>query len=119
MEAELFPDRKIADHATNSTAGADPSTTGTAPAIGPPPSAVRAKFTVQDRTEHGPMNAGGWSVRLSPVIGGSPEDQAFWEATPGGELTLQVVSGETAALFTPGTDLYVTFTAVEPAAPPS
>ena len=66
---------------------------------------VVAKFTVESRTE---LNGGSRSIRLTAVTG-EPEDRAFWEATPAGEIELQLVNPQTADLFSPGKSFFGEF----------
>lgn len=55
----------------------------------------------------------GHSVAFRPVTGGSPENERFYKYTPGGEITLSVVSQDIAANFMVGKDYYVDFTAAD------
>lgn len=65
----------------------------------------RCKFRVISRTE----TTGGWELYAVPVGGGSPgeENNKFFEATPDGELKLQVVKGDIAERFNPGDEFYI------------
>ena len=44
-------------------------------------------------------------VSMTPVTGGSDEDNSFWEATPGGSLELSVVNKK--IKFEPGKSYYL------------
>ncbi len=71
---------------------------------------VRAKCRVNSiaRTEWG------HTVTLSPVTSGSPENESFFKATPGGKIELSVVNDATIELFgKPGDSFYVDFTKAE------
>ena len=68
--------------------------------------ATRAKFQVSERSQ----NSWAWNIRLTPVTGGTVENDSFFKATPSGELTLQGVSAEVAYGLTPGKVFYVTLT---------
>ena len=73
---------------------------------------VRAKFVCR-LVEKTCPEADYSTVVLDPVISGSKENEAFYEATPGGGIELQIVRNETAQLFEPGKEYYVDFTPVE------
>ncbi len=68
--------------------------------------AVRAKFKVEEVTQ----STQGHSVRLTPVSGGSLENEQFFKWTPWGEIKIGTINAEAAAQFTPGTQFYVDFT---------
>jgi hypothetical protein len=58
-----------------------------------------------------------FSVKLAPVLASkkhphhdTPENKAFFAATPSGELEMQGLSEETAARFVPGQAYYLDFT---------
>lgn len=51
-----------------------------------------------------------YSSKLVPVYGDSPENKAFYAATPGGQLSLATTSNEH---FEVGKDYYVDFTPVD------
>lgn len=70
---------------------------------------VRAKFKVESITQ----TTNGHSVALTPVTGGSPENEQFFKWTPYGKIEMGVISAETAAKFQPGQQVYVDFTPVE------
>ncbi len=76
--------------------------------------AVRAKFTVssvadtrysKDHSVH--------VVKLTPVYGGSEENDKFFSSTPCGSIELQTVSPEAAKQFEPGKEYYIDFTLAE------
>lgn len=75
---------------------------------------VRAKFKVQSITQsaHWDRSKGGslYTVQLNPVTSGSDENKRFFEATPGGEIKLSVVSEEVGKRFPIGAEFYVDFT---------
>ena len=78
---------------------------------------VRAKFRVHVVTpftdQQGKPN--GYKVGLSPVYDSNPESEngKFYSATPWGEIVLGTMNPAAAEQFTPGTEFYVDFTAVE------
>ena len=51
-----------------------------------------------------------WTVVLSPVIGGSAENDSFYKWTPGGSIVLSVLNEATASQFVVGKEYYVDFT---------
>ena len=68
---------------------------------------VRAKFKVVSVTQG---ENGTNSVRLQPVTGGSPENEAFYKWTPSGQIELSTINADAAAQFAPGAQFYVDFT---------
>jgi diacylglycerol kinase family enzyme len=72
---------------------------------------VRAKFKVDTVS---PAGADGTvsEVKLSAVIGGSPENDKFFKWTPSGSITIGTVNVEAAKQFEPGAEFYVDFTPV-------
>jgi hypothetical protein len=66
---------------------------------------VRAKFRV-DSVQ--PEN-GGFCIKLSPVTGGSPENDEFYKYTPGGSITLSTINEAAARQFEEGRQFYVDF----------
>lgn len=62
---------------------------------------VRAKFRCA-KVDEG-------SVRLEPVVGGSPENESFFAATPGGQIELAIVNKSALLLFEIGEEYYVDF----------
>lgn len=67
---------------------------------------VRAKFEVKDVV---PGQDAATEVVLWPVTGGSPENEAFYAATPGGGIELVAMNPAAAAYFEPGKAYYVDF----------
>lgn len=65
---------------------------------------TRAKFQCQS-------NESG-SITLSPVVGGSDENDAFFNAMPFGSIQLGIVNAPAAAMFVPGHEYYVDFTEI-------
>lgn len=67
---------------------------------------VRAKFKVHnvDRGQYGT------TVKMSPVYTGSPENEQFFRATPGGEVALYTVNEAAGEQFELGDEFYVDFT---------
>lgn len=51
-----------------------------------------------------------FTIRLSPVVSGSEENESFYKYTPGGLVALDVVNEETANHFVAGQEYYVDFT---------
>lgn len=80
---------------------------------------VRAKFrvdsiqineqSVYDRAKRENITKQVATVRLSPVTGGSKENEEFYEATPGGQIVLAVLNMEAATLFEQGKQIFVDF----------
>lgn len=77
---------------------------------------VRAKFKVTrtSQSKHwqegkGPIH----EITLQPVVGGSPENDKFYEATPCGEIKLGTINDAAAKFFPLGGEVYVDFTLVE------
>lgn len=69
---------------------------------------VRAKFQVwtKDPGEEG-------NVHLHPVMMGSEENKAFWNATPAGDITMYITNPTAFSAFEVGKEYYVDFTQVE------
>lgn len=87
---------------------------------------VRAKFQVHAVSE--PRKINQWlnatkttgeadvvDIQMSPVSGGSEENEKFFASTPGGVLTLTTVNKDAAAMFEQGKEYYVDFTPAEKA----
>jgi hypothetical protein len=70
---------------------------------------VRAKFKVASKSDFGDA----FKVVLSPVYSGSPENQAFFKATPGGSITLEVIGKEVADQFKVNQEFYIDFIPAE------
>ena len=51
----------------------------------------------------------GSQIKLTPVLGGSAENDAFFKWTPSGSVELGIVNQETAERFVPGKFYYVDF----------
>jgi hypothetical protein len=51
----------------------------------------------------------GTSISLSPVYGGSKENEQFFSATPGGSINLCIVRPEAADQFEIGKEYYIDF----------
>ncbi|MEH2224401.1 hypothetical protein [Nostoc sp.] len=72
---------------------------------------IRAKFTCQQNTlNHETQTA---TVILTPVTTNPPNEEnlTFWQATPAGNITLQITNPAASAQFSVGTSYYVDFTA--------
>jgi hypothetical protein len=76
---------------------------------------VRAKFTVNTNKDNGSTDPAykGSEINLSAVYSGSPENEAFFKMTPGGNITLVTVNPEAAKQFVVGTEMYIDFTPIE------
>lgn len=71
---------------------------------------VRAKFTVVSKTETPCSGKGnGFSVRLIPVTGGSPENEKFYQYTPAGVVELTTINRAAADQFEVGKSYYLDF----------
>ena len=75
---------------------------------------VRAKFKVYA------IEASSWggdkklvTVKLRPVTSGSPENKAFYEASPSGDMTLGTLNEEASKQFSLNQEFYVDFTPAE------
>jgi hypothetical protein len=80
---------------------------------------VRAKFKLQrvETHQYGWPNADGSmqhteqkTLVFTAVSDGSPENQAFWKATPSGELKMQVTNEAALEQFEAGREYYLDFT---------
>lgn len=67
---------------------------------------VRAKMKC-DGVEPSGANDGGGTVRLYPVINGSPENEQFYKYTPGGNLILSTINKAAFDQFEVGKEYYV------------
>jgi hypothetical protein len=85
---------------------------------------VRAKFRVQSitssvgtiRNEDGSYGSGEVkTIKMSPTYDSNPESEngKFWAASPGGELSLNVVNPKAVEQFELGKDYYLDFTKAE------
>ena len=70
---------------------------------------VRAKFKVEEVTK----TTNGHSIKLSPVTGGSTENESFFKYTPWGEIKIGTINPHAVAQFEPGKQVYVDFTPAE------
>lgn len=71
---------------------------------------IRAKFTCQQNTlDHETLTA---TVILTPVTTNPPNEEnlTFWQATPAGNITLQITNLQAYSQFSAGTSYYVDFT---------
>lgn len=64
---------------------------------------ARAKFKVESVTKF----AKGTQIVMHPVTHGSPENEKFYQCTPGGELKLEILNQEVASQFEPGKEYYI------------
>jgi len=72
---------------------------------------VRAKFKVASISGETLK-----SVSMHAVTGGSPENDKFFAASPGGSISLGILNAEASAHFEPGAEYYVDFIKVKAAA---
>lgn len=85
---------------------------------------VRAKMKVDSvegccRIEGSDIVKEGGTVRLSPVINGSPENESFYRYTPGGTLVLSTINQEAFEQFSLGQEFYIDIHSAEVVAPAS
>ena len=66
---------------------------------------VRAKFKV-DSIEKFEAHS---TMRLSPVVGGSKENEQFWKRTPNGKIEFACLNHEATAKFEVGKSYYIDF----------
>lgn len=74
---------------------------------------VRAKFRVnevRDVSGYRDDEVGCKDVELWPVFGGTPENDAFFDATPSGNISMRIKNPVAAEFFKQGQELYVDFT---------
>ena len=71
---------------------------------------VRAKFKVTSVTE---QEGNVKSVKLVPVVGGSPENAEFFKWTPFGSIEIGTLNEKASEQFKPGSQFYVDFTLTE------
>lgn len=69
---------------------------------------VRCKFRVATVEKY---PDGGGTVKLNPVYSGSPENEAFYKATPSGDITFYSINENAIGKFEVGKEFYVDFTA--------
>jgi hypothetical protein len=67
---------------------------------------IRAKFKVES-LEHTVDYA---NVKMTPVIGGSKENEQFYRWTPSGSILLTTINKKAAEEFMPGREFYIDFT---------
>lgn len=70
---------------------------------------VVAKFKVTGKEVVGEGDDATWSIKAEPVIGGCPENDEFFKYTPGGSLSIDVVSESAAGFFVEGEEFYLKF----------
>lgn len=68
---------------------------------------VRAKFRVSSISE---TSGNLKTIKLAPVIGGSPENEQFFKWTPSGEINLGTLNEEASKQFAVDQVFYVDFT---------
>lgn len=68
---------------------------------------VRCKFRVTSKTQY---DSGTHNVTLLPAYANSPENKAFFEATPSGSIELNTVRQGVIEAFEIGQEYYVDFT---------
>lgn len=71
---------------------------------------VRAKFKVASIEKPTEETA---TVRLAPVVGGSPENDEFYKWTPSGSIELSTINAAAAEQFVEGKEFFVDFTPAE------
>jgi len=77
---------------------------------------VRAKFKVNEITEHAYGNQLMKTIKLAPVVKSSDpdsENSKFWAASPNGEIRLGTINMDAAAQFEINAEFYVTFDKAE------
>ncbi|MEH2437376.1 MAG: hypothetical protein V7K25_24600 [Nostoc sp.] len=72
---------------------------------------IRAKFTCQQNILNHEIQTA--EVILTPVTTNPPNEEnlTFWQATPAGNITLQITNPQASSQFFVGTSYYVDFTA--------
>ena len=73
---------------------------------------VRAKFKVQTITRQRMYDGSGelQTIRLTPVISGSPENEQFYKYTPVGQIELGTINAEVGSEFVLDGEYFVDFT---------
>lgn len=73
---------------------------------------VRAKFRCTGKVHNQATSEQdeGYSISLTPVVGGSKENEEFYKWTPGGSVLLSTVNPAAAEKFEEGKEFYVDFT---------
>lgn len=72
---------------------------------------VRAKFKVTGIEQY--IEGGHGTVKLAPVIGGSPENDDFYKWTPSGSIELGTINATALAQFQEGKEFFVDFNLAE------
>jgi len=67
---------------------------------------ILAKFKVGSTTNFGNDNL---EVKMTPVIGGSKENESFSKYTPTGEIRLHITNPDVLGFFEPASEYYVEF----------
>ncbi len=67
---------------------------------------IRAKFKVESVKLNG---ADGGTVKLTPVMSGSPENESFFKFTPWGSIEIGTINEAAIAQFEQGVEFYVDF----------
>jgi hypothetical protein len=68
---------------------------------------IRAKFRVTNIER---QDSGDTNIFMNPVVGGSEENDAFFSATPAGNINIFTVNPEAGNQFEIGMEFYVDFT---------
>jgi hypothetical protein len=74
---------------------------------------VKAKFVCKEviRRKHWDQSKGELqSIKLEPVVSGSDENKAFYEATPSGSIVLDTLNENAGKYFELGKSYYLEFT---------
>lgn len=77
---------------------------------------VRCKMKVEgiEAAAYGDEGQKGGTVRLHPVINGSPENESFYKYTPSGSLILSTINQSAFDQFKLGQEFYVDLIPVDP-----
>lgn len=78
---------------------------------------VRAKFKVDSITRRKHWDATRdeiHDIRMSPVCSGSKENEAFYAASPSGDITLGCCNADAVKQFELGKEYYIDFTPANP-----
>lgn len=67
---------------------------------------VRAKFKVESVTP----NIDGGTIKMIPIVSGSPENESFFKYTPWGAIEIGTINREAFAEFNTSDEFYVDFT---------
>lgn len=73
---------------------------------------VRCKFRCHHKDEYKDAegNVKSATIKMSPVYSETGENKEFWDATPGGELSLYTVNAAAAAQIEQGKEYYIDIT---------